>query len=147
MGSHVGGLWSWWCHQMETFSVLLTLCEGNSSVTGEFPSQRPVTQSFDVFFDLHLNKWLSKQSRHWWFDMPSPSLWRHCNEYLNMALSWGDRSFIRDLNGPRKKSYTMWKILFLNMFSWSMRQWMKARNTSQHRCRLTRTESHNLHQD
>ena len=33
-----------------------------SSVTGEFPSQRPVTQSFDVFFDLHLNKRLSKQS-------------------------------------------------------------------------------------
>ena len=28
----------------------------------EFPAQRPVTQSFDVFFDLHLNKRLSKQS-------------------------------------------------------------------------------------
>ena len=37
MGSHVGDLWSWWCHQMETFYVLLALCEGNSSVTGEFP--------------------------------------------------------------------------------------------------------------
>ena len=37
---------------METFSVLLALCAGNSPVTGEFPSQRPVTQSFDVFFDL-----------------------------------------------------------------------------------------------
>ena len=45
---------------METFSALLDLCEGNSPVTGEFPSQRPVTQSFDVFFDLHLNKRLSK---------------------------------------------------------------------------------------
>ena len=31
-------------------------------ITGGFPSQRPVTQSFDVFFDLRLNKWLSKQS-------------------------------------------------------------------------------------
>ena len=31
---------TWWCHQMETFSALLTLCAGNSSVTGEFPSQR-----------------------------------------------------------------------------------------------------------
>ena len=38
------------------FSVLLALCEGNSPVTGEFPSQRPVTRSFDVFFDLRLNK-------------------------------------------------------------------------------------------
>ena len=44
----------WWCHQMETFSVLLALCAGNSPVTGEFPSQRPVTRSFDVSFDLRL---------------------------------------------------------------------------------------------
>ena len=40
---------AWWRHQMETFSALLTLCTGNSPVTGEFPSQRPVTRSFDVF--------------------------------------------------------------------------------------------------
>ena len=38
--------------------------------TGEFPAQRPVTRSFDVFFDLHLNKWLSKQSWGWWFETP-----------------------------------------------------------------------------
>ena len=41
---------SWWRHQMETFSALLAICAGNSSVTGEFPSQRPVTQNFDVLF-------------------------------------------------------------------------------------------------
>ena len=51
-----------WRHQMETFSALLTICAGNSPVPGEFPSQRPVTRSFDVFFNLHLNKRLSKQS-------------------------------------------------------------------------------------
>ena len=39
---------------METFSALLALCLGNSLVTSEFCAQRPVTQSFDVFFDLHL---------------------------------------------------------------------------------------------
>ena len=39
---------------METFSALLALCAGNSPVTGEFPSQRPVTRSFDVYFDLRL---------------------------------------------------------------------------------------------
>ena len=50
-----------WCHQMETFSALLALCAGNSLVTSEFPSQRPVTQSFDAFFDPRLNKRLSKQ--------------------------------------------------------------------------------------
>ena len=51
---------------METFSALLALCAGNSPVTGEFPAQRPVTQSFDVFFDLRPNKRLSKQSWGWW---------------------------------------------------------------------------------
>ena len=40
---------SWWRHQMETFCAFLALCAGNSPVTGKFPSQRPVTQSFDVF--------------------------------------------------------------------------------------------------
>ena len=73
---------SWWRHQMETFSALLALCAGNSPVTGEFPAQRPVTRSFDVFFDLclnNMNKRLSKDSWGWWFEMPSHSLWRHCN--------------------------------------------------------------------
>ena len=64
---------------METFSTLLALCAGNSPNTGEFPSQRPVTWSFDVFFDLRRNKWLSKQSRRRWFETPSRSLWDHCN--------------------------------------------------------------------
>ena len=69
-----------WRHQMETFSALLALCAGNSPVPGEFPSQRPVTRSFDVFFDLRLNKRLSKQSKRWWFKTLSSSLWRHCND-------------------------------------------------------------------
>ena len=54
-------------------------CARNSPVTGEFPAQRPVTRSFDVFFDLRLKKRLSKQSWGWWFEKPSCSLWRHCN--------------------------------------------------------------------
>ena len=64
---------------METFSALLTFCTGNSPVTGEFPSQRPVTRNFDVFFDPCQNKRLSKQSWGWWFETQSRSLWRHCN--------------------------------------------------------------------
>ena len=67
----------WWRHQMGTFSALLAICMGNSPVTGEFPTQRPVTRSFDVFFDL--NKRLSKPSWGWWFEAPSRQLWRHCN--------------------------------------------------------------------
>ena len=49
---------------METFSALLALCAGNSPVSGEFPAQGPVTQSFDVFFDLRLIKRLRKHSRY-----------------------------------------------------------------------------------
>ena len=65
---------------MEIFSALLAICAGNSLVTGEFPAQRPVTRSFDVFFDLRLNKRLSKQSWCWWFETPSHPLWCHCND-------------------------------------------------------------------
>ena len=51
----VGYGWvTWWRHQMETFSALLALCAGNSPVPGEFPTQRPVTRSFDVFFDVRV---------------------------------------------------------------------------------------------
>ena len=57
----------WWRHQMETLSALWALCAGNSPVISKFPSQRPVTRSFDVFFDLRLKKRLSKQSKRWWF--------------------------------------------------------------------------------
>ena len=53
---------------------------GNSPVPGEFPTQRPVTRSSDVYFGLRLNKRLSKQSWGWWFETLSWSLGRRCNE-------------------------------------------------------------------
>ena len=46
---------------MEPISASLAIYEGNSPFIGEFPAQRPVTQSFDVFFDLRMNKRMSKQ--------------------------------------------------------------------------------------
>ena len=47
---------------METFSALLAICAGNSPVTGEFPTQRPVMRSFDVFFDLRwINGWVKNR--------------------------------------------------------------------------------------
>ena len=83
-----------WRHQMETFSALLALCAGNSPVTGEFPSQRPVTRSFDVFFDLRLNKRLSKQWWGWWFETPSPhyyvtvmKIFHYRNEFENVCFN------------------------------------------------------------
>ena len=76
---------SWWRHQMETSSALLAICAGNSPVPGEFPAQRPVTRSFDVFFDLRLNKRLSKQSWGWWFETLSRPWWYHRN-VVNLTL-------------------------------------------------------------
>ena len=77
---------AWWRHQMQTFSALLAIYARNSPVTGEFPAQRPVTHSFNVFFDLRLNKRLNKQSWGWWFETPSRPLWRHCNWMLRTSL-------------------------------------------------------------
>ena len=54
-------------------------------------AQRPLTRSFDVFFDLRPNKRLSKQSLRWWFETPSGSLWRHCNDiyqYISYPFGW-----------------------------------------------------------
>ena len=67
---------------MEAFSALLAICAGNSPVPGEFPTQRPVTRSFDVYFDLRPSKRLCKQSWGWWFETLLCPLWRHSNEQL-----------------------------------------------------------------
>ena len=77
---------SWRRHQMQTFSVLLAFCAGNSPVTGEFPTQRPVTRSFDIFFDLHLNQQLGKQWRLRWFETISRSVWRLCDANLSRSF-------------------------------------------------------------
>ena len=54
-------------------------------LVGEFAIQRPVTRSFDVFFDMRLNKGLIKQSWDWCFEALSLScpLLRHCNVLLD----------------------------------------------------------------
>ena len=77
---HKAGYWT------NAFSVLLDICVGNSPVTGEFPTQRPVTRSFDVFFDLRLNKRLSKQSWGWWFETPWRPLWRDSNVLFSEVI-------------------------------------------------------------
>ena len=88
----------WWRHQMETFSASLAICVGNSPGPGEFPTQRPVTRSFDVYFDLRPNKWLSKQSWGWWFETLSCSLWRHRNAMVSLS------------QGPVRQSVDVWFV-------------------------------------
>ena len=60
--SNIGKAISWWRHQMETYSALLAIFAGNSPVTSEFPAQRPVTRSFNVFSDLTwINGWVNNR--------------------------------------------------------------------------------------
>ena len=104
----------WWRHQMETFSALLALCAGNSPVTGEFPAQRLVTRSFDVFLDLRLNKPLSKQSWGWWFETPSRPLWCHCNACWILRLLVKRKLLVTNLLRFNLKQIKteLWKIMF-----------------------------------
>ena len=75
----------WNFYQNKKTSFIKLVCKyclqnaGNSPVSGEFPTQRPVTRSYDVFFDLHPNKRLSKQWWGWWFETLLSPLWRHRN--------------------------------------------------------------------
>ena len=98
------------------FRVTGPLC-GEFTGPGEFPTQRPVTRSFDVFLDLRLNKRLSKQPRGWWFKTQSWSLWRHCNvkNYRNWdrisISSWiHKRHHIPRLNG-RAMGWLFWIVV------------------------------------
>ena len=54
----------------------------------EFPSQRPVTRNFDVFFDLRLNKRLNKLWSRRWFETPLHSSWRHCNAWISNYIHY-----------------------------------------------------------
>ena len=89
---------TWWRHQTETFSAL--------PVTGEFPAQTPVTRRFDVFFDLCLNKRLSKQWWGWWFETPLRSFWRHYNEAIIRSYTDPAHWYLHSSSGV-KDSYKM----------------------------------------
>ena len=78
-------------HQMETFSALLAFCEGNSPVTGEFPSQRPVMWSFDVFFHcVWINGWVNIRE--------AGDLGRHCAHYDVIVMSEVQIDCTKDLS-------------------------------------------------
>ena len=99
---------------METFSALLAICAENSPVPGEFPTQRPVTRSFDVNCDLRPDKRLSKQSWGWWFETLSHSLWRHRNvsgeyEIINIWIDVYIENFFLKQN-PKISQTTFSKI-------------------------------------
>ena len=89
------------------FRITDPLC-GEFTGPGEFPTQRPVTRSFDVFFDLRLNKRLGKQPLGWWFETPWWSSWRQCNEtprqsYNTIIIIMLEDSWVKK-NSPMVKS-------------------------------------------
>ena len=102
------------------FRVTGPLC-GEFTGPGEFPTQRPVTWSFDVFFDLRLNTRLSKQPWGWWFETPSWSLWRQCNDdirctpvfYLHLLVNT-----LRPRQNGRHFADDVFKCIFLNENVW-----------------------------
>ena len=122
----------WWRHQMATFSALLTICAGNSSVSGELPAQRPVTRSFDVFFGLCLNKRLRKQSRGWWFETLSHPLWRYCNansfQWLDLMIGYLDSSPSNGGHGAMPYSMSDLQILRSGYWSSNMELWFCVLN-------------------
>ena len=85
---------------METISALLALCEWNSPVTGEFPSQRPVARSFDVIFDLCLQKgWVNNRD--------TGGLRRHRVHYdVTVVLIYSWFITVRELNEGHITSFS-----------------------------------------
>ena len=73
------------------------------------PSQKPVTRSFDVFFDLCPNKRLSEQLWGWWFETSSRSLWRYSND---ICMTRNYRSIILVSSMPYR--YVEAEILYMN---------------------------------
>ena len=108
------------------YTYMMTSSNGNifrvtGLLCGEFHAQRPVTRSFDVFFDLRLNKRLSEQSRRWWFETPWRSLWRHSlkttdRQFDNFVVTDGTVSchFFLQLTVPlvTTKLSNLWSFVF-----------------------------------
>ena len=130
----------WWRHEMETCSALLARCAGNSSVTGEFPSQRPGTRSFDLSFNLRLNNgWVNNREtgdwrRHtvhyavtdykiilfFWETFPITSCWSDAlfqNEWRNLAgcSSNSDAKTLRPRQNGRHLSQRHFQMHFLEL--------------------------------
>ena len=142
---------------MGTFSALPALCAGNWPVTGEFSTQRPVTRSFDVLFDLPPNKHFGKQSRRQWFETLSRSLWRHCNhlpghipcqqegcaETLN-SFRWYTYVGYSTHCGGLVEHYILMALIYNLMFSlqWRHNGRDSVTNHQPHDCLLNRLFTH-----
>ena len=112
---------TWWRNQVETFSALLAICAGNSPVPGEVPAQRPVTQSFHVFW---MNRWVNTRKAgdlrryHAHYDVLAMSWWPSqyslCVQTLAIPLSDDENKITTiDWGRGRKCKISLTKISFL----------------------------------
>ena len=127
-----------WCHHMETLSALPALCEGNPLVTGGFPSQRASSTGFVVFFDVSLNKLLSKQLHCWWFEMP----WSSCVLTVMISLSWGAQTL--SCFHIFLVLYFMLKYYFYLSFSGRMEELKHDLGKKSEECKTQKTKSDGL---
>ena len=123
----------------ETVCTMMTSSDGNifrvtGHVCGEFTGHRliPRTKAIDAelwcFFDLRLNKWLSKQHWGWWFETLSRPLWRQCN--VLDGISW------------TSLYYLLWGYLLLVMITWALGVWNHLGCLYNSRLRLTTKNIH-----
>ena len=94
---------TWWRNAMEAFSALLAFCAGDRWI----PRTKASDTELWYFFDLRLSKRLNKQSKRSWFETPSRSLWRHCND-MDCTRSWssvwcGDVLIIDSIKPSKQK--------------------------------------------
>ena len=92
----IGGMYNYTRTHIHMFVMLYWWCLNDDIKWKHFPRHWPFVRgihrspvnsphkgiwrgAFYVFFDLRLNKWLSKQSRGWWFESPSRSSLHYCS--------------------------------------------------------------------
>ena len=104
---------------MGKFSALLTTCARNSPVTGEFPSQRPVTRSFDVFLIcVWINGWVNNDEagdlthRRYHYDVKVMDLSGICpNSAGSPHWYWENRMIVPLKNVATESVKLPWRIL------------------------------------
>ena len=82
------------------------------------------------FFDLRLNKRLSKQSWRWWFETPSRPSWRHCNDVLYDHCD-GTRATIR-LSVSEATLTNIVKQIIFTFSQWELMIWQQGKKTQHH---------------
>ena len=70
-------------------------------------------------FNLRLNKRLNKQSWGWWFETPSPPLWRHRNACSRSTKRGANKGVLSSYKWKRVEIFNMfWYLICYDMFKY-----------------------------